>query len=59
MEITSTWVSCAAPLLAIITLILLGRLIRRRKLHLPPGPKPWPIIGNLNLMGELLDYQNT
>lgn len=50
MEITSTWVSYAAPLLATITLILLGR---RRKLHLPPGPKPWPIIGNLNLMGEL------
>ncbi|GJN31514.1 hypothetical protein PR202_gb19923 [Eleusine coracana subsp. coracana] len=38
--------------LFLITIILLLRQ-RRRAGNLPPGPRPWPVIGNLNLIGPL------
>ncbi|WJX92262.1 hypothetical protein P8452_73927 [Trifolium repens] len=45
-----SWVTL---LTAFAILLLFGRRLRRHKYNLPPGPKPWPIIGNLNLMGSL------
>ncbi|PRQ51569.1 putative flavonoid 3'-monooxygenase [Rosa chinensis] len=49
----TTWVPYATAWLGALNLILFSRHLRRRKLNLPPRPKPWPIIGNLNLIGHL------
>jgi cytochrome P450 len=48
-----SWASYAAAWLATLAIFLLSRHLRRRKANLPPGPKPWPVIGNLNLIGSL------
>ncbi|KAL2516408.1 Flavonoid 3'-monooxygenase [Forsythia ovata] len=49
----STWTPFVAAWFTILALFIFARFLRRKKLNLPPGPKPWPIIGNLNLIGTL------
>ncbi|KAK1279476.1 Flavonoid 3'-monooxygenase [Acorus gramineus] len=50
-------VYATSALLALLTLLLFTRTLRRRSGHppprLPPGPRPWPIIGNFNHVGLL------
>nr|QUN00521.1 cytochrome P450 92A171 [Tripterygium wilfordii] len=51
MEVLS-WAILALSLLAIHTLLSII-FTSPRQSKLPPGPKPWPIIGNFNLIGPL------
>nr|GLL42386.1 flavonoid 3'-monooxygenase-like [Ipomoea trifida]GLL42388.1 flavonoid 3'-monooxygenase-like [Ipomoea trifida] len=40
-------------LLALAFVFKINTFYQRRKSRTPPGPRPWPIIGNLNLLGSL------
>ncbi|GLJ49951.1 hypothetical protein SUGI_1062160 [Cryptomeria japonica] len=39
---------------AIVVMLLIFYMFSRQRRRLPPGPFPWPIVGNLLQMGELI-----
>ncbi|CAO2163132.1 unnamed protein product [Urochloa humidicola] len=54
MELPSLLVTFVAIILATVILRTLKAANSRRSIYnLPPGPRPWPVIGNFNLIGAL------
>ncbi|KAJ4974449.1 hypothetical protein NE237_007623 [Protea cynaroides] len=54
LDTTLSWFLYAVAWLAALALISFsGHFCGQKKLNPPPGPKPWPIIGNFNLIGSL------
>ncbi|PIM99139.1 Flavonoid 3',5'-hydroxylase [Handroanthus impetiginosus] len=47
------WSTFKVICITFLSFWFLAKIFRRSKLNSPPGPKPWPIIGNLNLIGSL------
>ncbi|OMO91794.1 Cytochrome P450 [Corchorus olitorius] len=52
LVVAITWLASLALPLFLLT-IFSSRHRRAQSPNFPPGPKPWPIIGNLNLIGSL------
>ncbi|XP_022884980.1 cytochrome P450 71A1-like [Olea europaea var. sylvestris] len=55
----ASWLVSAFTWLAFLVIIISNIIYYRRpKQNLPPGPKPWPIIGNLNLLFGSIPHQS-
>ncbi|CAD6203694.1 unnamed protein product [Miscanthus lutarioriparius] len=53
MELPVPWSSLIGVALFLVAVLLRRRRSSSSKYMLPPGPRPWPVIGNLNLIGPL------